>query len=95
MIDQTTLKGNKNTNSDTFRTKAPLSARKERYEESLKCIRFTLNGGEAPSEPPQNPIGDVLLYTVVTTGNISANRPLFTSISVNTPTAKARWLPIL
>ena len=29
VIDQTTLKGNKNTNSDTFRTKAPLSARKE------------------------------------------------------------------
>ena len=32
---------------------------------------FTLNGGEVPSEPPRNPIGDVLLYTVVTTGNNS------------------------
>ena len=29
--------------------------RKEIYEESLKYIRFTLNGSEAPSEPPQNP----------------------------------------
>ena len=29
--------------------------RKERYEESLEYIRFTVNGSEAPSEPLQNP----------------------------------------
>ena len=50
MIDQTTLKGNKNTNSDTFRTKAPLSVKKGDYEESLKCntIVSHLNGDETP-----------------------------------------------
>ena len=30
----------KNTDSDTYRTKAPLSVRKDRYEESLKYIRL-------------------------------------------------------
>ena len=67
----------------------------QRKEIIPPIIKVHTHSGEALSEPPQNPIGDVLLYTVFTTGNISANRPLFTSISVNTPTAKARWLPIL
>ena len=54
VIDQTTLKGNKNTNSDTFMTKAPLSARKEIMKNPLD-IKVHIYGSEAPSEPPQNP----------------------------------------
>ena len=56
----------------------------QRKEIIPPILNVHTHSGEALSEPPQNPIGDVLLYTVFTTGNIYANRPLLMSISVRT-----------
>ena len=56
----------------------------QRKEIIPPIIKVHTHSGEALSEPPRNPIGDVLLYTVFTTGNIYANRPLLMSISVRT-----------
>ena len=43
----------------------------QRKEIIPPIIKVHTHSGEALSEPPQNPIGDILLYTVFTTGNIS------------------------